>query len=180
MPATYQGTLFRAVGDPIVDLTGEHHFNEVRFEGVFVPEGRLLGEEGAGWKQTTEQLAFERGGPERVLSSYPVLRELIDHAQRADDAALTETVGHLVARLAVLRRLCVDVARAVDDGGAPVQEAASLKFLGNEFENDLVEAGRRLPEAPVYAAGALGDAELAAPAFGLRGGASDILLSIFA
>jgi alkylation response protein AidB-like acyl-CoA dehydrogenase len=166
--------------DPIVDLAGEHHFNEVRFDGVFVPDGRLLGDEGAGWGQIIEQLAFERGGPERVLSSYPVLRALVDAARSSEDPTLVQTVGELVARLAVLRRMCVDVSRAVDRGEAPVQEAASLKYLGNEFENDLVEAGRRLTAGPVESGGVLGDAELAAPAFGLRGGASDILLSIVA
>ncbi|MGP3533887.1 acyl-CoA dehydrogenase family protein [Microbacterium sp. RD1] len=166
--------------DPIVDLAGEHHFNEVRFEGVFVPAYRLLGEEGRGWSQIVEQLAFERGGPERVLSSYLVLEALVTESRRRADASLDETVGELVARLAALRRMCVDVARAVDDGGAPVQEAASLKYLGNAFEMDVIEAGRRLGLGVVPAASLLGDAELASPAFGLRGGASDILLSIVA
>src|SRR5438067_12256745 len=41
---------------PIVDLTGEHHFNEVSFEDVFVPDHRVLGEVGNGWRQVVGQL----------------------------------------------------------------------------------------------------------------------------
>jgi hypothetical protein len=54
---------------PITDMAGEHHFNEVTFTDVFVPEHRLLGTEGNGSRQVIEQLSFERGGPERVLST---------------------------------------------------------------------------------------------------------------
>src|SRR5262245_38743897 len=54
---------------PIVDLSGAHHFNEVVFQDVFVPEDMRVGEEGAGWKQVTTELAFERSGPERYLES---------------------------------------------------------------------------------------------------------------
>lgn len=167
--------------DPIVDLSGEHHFNEVRFDQVAVPASRILGTEGNGWAQLMEQLSFERGGPERVLSTYPVLAAIIEHCAAKPDSALREQTGRLVARLAVLRRMCLEIAEALDQGAAPIQEAASLKFLGNAFELDVIDAGRRLPHTHVVSSSSLlGDAELASPAFGLRGGASDILLSIIA
>ena len=34
-----------------------------------LPGDALVGEEGSGWKQVNAELAFERSGPERVLSS---------------------------------------------------------------------------------------------------------------
>ncbi|MEV6108357.1 acyl-CoA dehydrogenase family protein [Streptomyces sp. NPDC051940] len=167
---------------PIVDLSGEHHFNEVRFENVLVPAHRVIGEVGGGWRQVVEQLSFERGGAERVLSSYPVLVELLaEAARRADDRELQSLLGSLVARLAVLRRLCFEVARAMDAGEAPVQQAASLKYLGNAFERDVIEAlrrtGRCLDAAPDSV---FGQALLASPGFGLRGGAAEVLLSLIA
>jgi alkylation response protein AidB-like acyl-CoA dehydrogenase len=55
---------------PIKDLAGNSHFNEVVFEDVFVPDTMLVGQEGTGWAQVTAELAFERSGPERYLSSY--------------------------------------------------------------------------------------------------------------
>ncbi|MFJ4774199.1 acyl-CoA dehydrogenase family protein [Streptomyces uncialis] len=167
---------------PIVDLAGEHHFNEVRFENVLVPAHRVLGEPGAGWRQVVEQLSFERGGAERVLSSYPVLVELIaETARRADDRELHALLGSLVARLAVLRRLCFEVAGAMDAGQAPVQRAAALKYLGNAFEHDVIEALRRTGLCQDPAPGdVFGQALLASPAFSLRGGAAEVLLSLIA
>ena len=64
---------------PIADMSGGRHFNEVAFRNVFVPASRVLGEIGNGWRQVTEQLSFERGGPERVLSAYP----LLEHGRHA-------------------------------------------------------------------------------------------------
>ena len=58
---------------PIKLLTGHHHFNEVLLEKVFVPDELVLGNPGDGWRQVTSELAVERSGPERILSSYPLL-----------------------------------------------------------------------------------------------------------
>ena len=38
---------------------------------VFVPDDRLVGEEGNGWRQVTSELAFERSGPDRFLVLVP-------------------------------------------------------------------------------------------------------------
>jgi alkylation response protein AidB-like acyl-CoA dehydrogenase len=166
---------------PIVDLAGEHHFNEVRFEDVFVPTHWVIGEVGNGWRQVVEQLAFERGGAERVLSSYPVLTALIAHTAEQDHPELYTLLGSLIARLAVLRRLCWDIARAMDAGQAPVQQAAALKYLGNAFERDVIEALRHAgPCQDPAPDSTFGQALLASPAFGLRGGAAEVLLSLIA
>src|SRR5918998_503765 len=61
--------------NPIRILDGGHHFNEVVFQDVVVPGDMLLGEEGNGWHQVTAELAFERSGPERFLSTYPLVAE---------------------------------------------------------------------------------------------------------
>jgi alkylation response protein AidB-like acyl-CoA dehydrogenase len=87
----------------------------------------------------------------------------------------------LAARLAVMRRMCGDVARAMDRGEAPAQQAATLKYLGSQFERDVIEVAR--PLLGTQQAGpdtAFGHALLASPGFSIRGGASDVLLSIIA
>lgn len=166
---------------PIIDLSGEHHFNEVRFTEVFVPAHRVIGEVGNGWRQVVEQLAFERGGAERFLSSYPALIALIEHVAGEGRPDLDALLGSLVARLAVLRRICWEVAEAMDAGRAPVQQAAVLKYLGNAFERDVIDALRHTglardpgPDGP------FGQALLASPGFGLRGGSAEVLLSLIA
>ena len=164
---------------PIIDMTGQHHFNEVVFEDVFVPSHRILGVEGNGWPQVIEQLAFERGGPERVLSTYPLLVEVLTQLHGAGARRDDMRLGTLVARLATLRHLAWQVAAELDRGRAPVQQAATLKYLGNIFERDVIEFAREyLPvDGPESVSGF---ALLASPGFSIRGGAAEVLLSIIA
>ena len=162
---------------PIIDMLGQHHFNEVVLDEVAVPGHRVIGQAGGGWRQVVEQLSFERGGAERFLSTYPLLARLL--AAAPDDSAARAVTGGLLARLGVLRRLAYTVARAVDTGSAPVQAAATLKYLGNIFETDVIEA---------YRAVAVGrddegdrhyrEALLASPGFSIRGGAAEVLLAM--
>jgi alkylation response protein AidB-like acyl-CoA dehydrogenase len=162
-------------------MAGEHHFNEVSFDEVFVPAHRLLGQEGDGWAQVTGQLAFERGGPERFLSTYPLLARAMAAPVVAADAGLRARLGDLVARLTVLRRLCVEIAMAMDAGSAPVLQAATCKYLGNRFELDVIEFARAAVGAGAEELRADTEAaQLASPGFGIRGGAADVLLSLIA
>ena len=64
--------------NPIADMSGQAHFNEVVFDGLFVPEEYVLGEIDTAWKQATSELAYERSGPERFLETSYVLFELVD------------------------------------------------------------------------------------------------------
>jgi alkylation response protein AidB-like acyl-CoA dehydrogenase len=165
---------------PIVDITGERHFNEVLFEDVFVPAHRVLGAVGNGWKQVVEQLSFERGGPERFMSTYPLLAGMLEVADPADTSTAI-LVGSLVARLTTLRRLAFEVASEIDKGQAPVQQSATLKYLGNAFELDVIEAARTvLPPSANRPDGLLGHSLLAAPGFTVRGGAAEVLLGLIA
>ncbi len=173
---------------PIHDLRGEHHFNEVTFDGVHVPAGNVLGIVGDGWKQVTEQLSFERGGMERVLSTYPLLAAVLDGAgagrDDVDDAVAVE-LGRAYARLSTLRSAAWDIAGALDAGEAPVLAAAMLKEAGNVFERDVDELARRVldteadPSAPGIT-GLLAAGVLAAPGFSIRGGTSEVLRTIIA
>jgi alkylation response protein AidB-like acyl-CoA dehydrogenase len=164
---------------PIPDMAGEHHFNEVTFTDVFVPEHRLIGQEGNGWRQVIEQLSFERGGPERVLSTYPLLKETLNYLRRKRDDRFDAELGDLVARLSTLRRQCWEIAEALDEDRAPIIEAASLKYLGTAFEVDVIEFARRAGLS-AGSNSALAHGLLASPGFSIRGGASDVLLSIVA
>src|SRR3954468_2285777 len=58
---------------PIHNLSRGHEFNEVFFRDYFVAEDMMVGKEGEGWSMVTGELAFERSGPDRVLSDYRLL-----------------------------------------------------------------------------------------------------------
>lgn len=167
---------------PIRLLSGHHHFNEVVMTDAFVPDHQLLGVEGNGWNQVIGELAFERSGPERFLSTYPLLAALVDAIGPEPSAEAAAEVGMLVARLAGLRRLCISVAMSLDAGRSPVTEAALVKDLGTRLEGEIPEVARRL-----VAPGRLdqfdmlvADAVLSAPGFTLRGGTNEILRGIVA
>ena len=172
--------------NPIFDLAGEHHFNEVTFDNVLVPGDNVLGTIGDGWRQVTEQLAFERGGMERVLSTYPLLARVIGDGGDSEEAGVRcdeNAVGELLARLHALRAMALGIADAIDRGEAPTQRAALLKYLGTCFENDVVEFARASvastpdPGSPGLA-GLLAGAIIAAPGATIRGGATEVLLGI--
>jgi alkylation response protein AidB-like acyl-CoA dehydrogenase len=167
---------------PIRLLSGHHHFNEVVMEDVFVPEEWLLGVEGNGWNQVIGELAFERSGPERFLSTYPVLAALVDAVGPDPSPAAAAQIGMLVGRLAALRRLCISVATQLDAGRSPVTEAALVKDLGTRIESEIAEVARSLvpPGVDPTFDQLVEDAVLAAPGFTLRGGTNEILRGIVA
>lgn len=169
----------------IADMTGEAHFNEVTFDGVLVGEDTLIGREGAGWEQATAELAFERSGPDRFLSSFPAIALLTDAVGNTPDRLAARGIGQIVAELAVLRRMSVSLAGMLDQGLMPNNEAAVVKELGVELE-------QRTPELVRALAGGNGgviEGELAAiqavllqltPTFSLRGGTREIVRGIMA
>lgn len=122
---------------PITDLSGDAHFNEVWFEDVIVPDDCLLGDEGGGWKQVTGELAMERSGPERFLSSYITLETALYQLQGKLGADSQARLGKLVANLRTLKGMSWGIANLLHQGVSPETEAALVKDLGNRLENDL-------------------------------------------
>jgi alkylation response protein AidB-like acyl-CoA dehydrogenase len=171
---------------PIIDLVGRHHFNEVNFTDAFVPEDARVGREGDGWKQVTTELAFERSGPERYLSSIALIRELIREVAVRLDPRGVETVGRIVAGLATLRQMSTSVAGMLQAGENPNLEAATVKDVGTTFEQSIPELVHALVGAePTNDTGSqfqqvLGYITQTAPSFSLRGGTREILRGIIA
>ena len=183
---------------PIPLLTGAHHFNEVVFDEVFVADEQVLGEIGGGWAQVTGELAYERSGPERFLSTFPLLTAIVRQLQQegadhggadrssADRDSGAREVGRLVSRLWSLREMSLAVAGSLESGEAPDLAAAVVKDLGTRFENEIVDAARTLvaippdPGATDGFARLLADAVLHAPGFTLRGGTNEVLRGIVA
>jgi alkylation response protein AidB-like acyl-CoA dehydrogenase len=177
---------------PIRLLSGEHHFNEVVLDGVFIPDDMVLGEPGEGWRQLTAELAFERSGPERFLSTFPLLdclvRQLAEQQTAGPGSASAVdaiSLGEIVARVWTLRQMSLAVAGALARGDAPEVAAALVKDLGTRLENEVIDVARRL--ARVEAApsepglpGLLAGAVMYSPGFTLRGGTNEILRGVVA
>lgn len=165
----------------IKDMAGQSGFNEVVMTDLFVPETQLIGQLHQGWKQVTSELAYERSGPERFLSSFRVLVEFIRSLPTADDQAAV-VVGRLVAHLMTLRRMSISVAGMLEAGANPALEAALVKELGNRFEKQLPELARLAigHRATPRFRRTLADTLLHMPSFSIRGGTREILRGIIA
>lgn len=125
---------------PIEGMDGERHFNEVVINDVFAPDAWLIGEEGSGWQQLTAELALERAGPERYLSTFPLFESFVASRRYVSDPERShELIGNVIAQQIGLRLMSLSIARTVDGGGSPVAEAAMAKDLGTELEQLLVD-----------------------------------------
>ena len=166
---------------PIRDLVGEKGFNEITFDDVMLPEDALVGQEGAGWAQATSELAFERSGPDRYLSSHPLLEEAVTTLKQ--DGAAAPALGRQVARLWALRNMSVAVAGMLEDGQDPVRQAALVKDLGNDFEQALPNVVRDLiatEDMPEDMRRMHAYLTQIVPTFSLRGGTREIMRGIIA
>jgi len=173
---------------PIRDLSGDAHFAEVTFDDVVLPADALIGDEGAGWEQVNAELAFERSGPERILSSMVLVDEWIRHLKglpkvSSDDVVL---IGRLAAHLAALRAMSLSVTARLAAGDSPVVHAALVKDLGTTYEQMIPAAiaasiaadpdgapSGALMRTLAYAVGM-------SPSFSLRGGTREILRGMIA
>lgn len=171
---------------PIIDLVGNHEFNEVFLEDVLVPDTALIGIEGEGWKQATAELGLERSGPERYLSSHVLLSALIDAVGPNPEPGIAATIGKLTADLWTLRQMSMSVAAKLAAGEDVMVDAAVVKELGNNYEQQL----------PLLIQASMGEdfdpadnSDLAkmlalliqtSPSFSLRGGTKEIMRGIIA
>ncbi len=182
---------------PIHFMDGGHHFNEIFFDDVFVPDERVVGEIGQGWRQITSELALERSGPERYMTTFPLFVELLRRLGESPDARAAEMIGRLTAGLWSLRRMSLAIAMTLDPGpgaesGTPkatvdlATEAALVKDLGTFYEREIIDAARLLSDIePQHGAADLferflAESIIAAPVSTLRGGTTQVLRGLIA
>lgn len=175
---------------PIKDLTGDAHFCEVFFDNVQLSHDALIGTEGDGWNQVTAELAFERSGPERIYSSIVLLEEWLAYLR--DKGGVNEqsliVLGSILSRMTVLRAMAVSVTGLLQAGESPVVEAALVKDLGTELEQQLpllvgdalqtmADDGEVIPPALMKVIAYITHIS---PSFSLRGGTREILRGMIA
>jgi len=182
---------------PIRFMNGHHHFNEVFLDNVFVPDARVVGEVGQGWKQVTSELALERSGPERYMTTFPLFTELMRRLGSTPDTRAAEAIGKLAARMWSLRRMSIAIAITLDPGpdsehGTPkatvdlATEAALVKDMGTFYEREIIDAARLLatveptPEASDTFERYLAETIVCAPVATIRGGTTQVLRSLIA
>lgn len=167
----------------IRDIAGQAHFNEVIFDDVELAADALLGREGDGWTQCMGELAMERSGPERFLTTFILLEKCLEELR---DYISPTALGALIGQLVTLRAMSRGIALRLENSERPDTEAVIVKQLGNAFERQLFTAMRNViglcPEKALSAdLLALRDGmQLRLPSHSLRGGTTEILRGVIA
>jgi len=173
---------------PIVNLAGEHDFNEIVFDDAFVPDDLVIGTVGNGWKQVTGELAHERSGPERWLNTFSLLVHLVDRVAQHPNERDLEKIGRLVSQLWTLRQMSFSIATLLEQGGTPNLEAALIKDLGTLYDQEVPAVARQIVSEEVRAGlseedylGELLDRALYySPSYTIRGGTKEIIRGVIA
>ncbi|MDY6810500.1 MAG: acyl-CoA dehydrogenase family protein [Actinomycetota bacterium] len=168
---------------PIISMNGAHHFNEVILDEAFVPDAMVFGEIGNGWRQVTSELSFERSGPERLLSTFPLLAAAAEQMAQhriSHDA----TLGRMVARVTGLHQMSTAVAEALERGEPADVPAAVVKLLGTVTEGDIADFTDLGTGDDTPTDGGFRDLVTVAvdqrPGFTIRGGTTEVLRGVVA
>ncbi len=151
---------------PIVDMTGDHAFNEVFLDEVRLPAQNLVGEVNGGWALAKVTLGNERvslSGEGALWGQGPTIGDLLDIVRRAGgvrDATLRQDLMRVWAEGEVLRLIRLRTVSAAVAGRAPGPEASVRKALADDH-------GQRVMALAVRLAGASGMLADAGPAEGL-------------
>ncbi|MCV7389485.1 acyl-CoA dehydrogenase family protein [Mycolicibacterium porcinum] len=165
---------------PIISMNGKHHFNEVILDEVFVPDAMVFGTIGNGWQQVTSELSFERSGPERFLSTFPLLADMATHMRDGLLPRHTD-LGRYLGRITGLHQMSMAVAGALERHEPADTAAAVVKVLGTSTEGDIADFADVLGETDDEGYRAmLADAVVQRPGFTLRGGTNEVLRGVIA
>lgn len=172
---------------PIINMTGEHDFNEVIFDDLFVPDDMVVGAVGGAWSQMGKDLAYERSAPDRWLACHDLLLQTIDRVGPKPNIAQSEALGRLVAHLWTLQNMSLSIAGMLEAGANPNVEASIVKDLGTRYDQEIPQIARTL--VPEHMRGdpahqrfeeSLRHNLLFAPAVTIRGGTTEILRNTIA
>ncbi len=134
---------------PLVNMAGEHNFNEVFFEDVRIPGDHLVGVENRGWYQVATALDYERSGVAAYAGGKRNLERLVG-AARSDRALLTNnpTARYELADRWVELQVGYNVAYRIPflqaQGQIPNHEASVSKLYGSELTQRIARTGLQL------------------------------------
>ncbi|MXZ62712.1 MAG: hypothetical protein F4Y98_03680 [Chloroflexi bacterium] len=171
IPTDLPGVEFR----PLINMGGEHGFNESFFEDVHVPAKNRIGEENRGWYVGATALDFERSGIAGSATVRRDVRELADYlasddgrarSRVASSPALRREVAEIAIAADVHYNLCLRIASMQDAGRVPNYEASMGKVFGTELTQRIARTAANAfglysnlwdeddPRAPMAARGA--------------------------
>jgi alkylation response protein AidB-like acyl-CoA dehydrogenase len=132
---------------PLREITGDSHFNEVFFDGVFVPDSDVVGDVNRGWLVAratlgNERISIGRGSSTTIAFSIDGLVKLLDSVPVP--AAYVRPAGEVIAHFHTLRLLNLRRASRAIAGAEPGPEGNVTKLVLAEQQQRLTELGMEL------------------------------------
>jgi len=134
---------------PLVNMVGNHDFNQVYFENVRVPRKNLLGEENRGWYVGASTLDFERSSIAASVRQELIVKDLIDEFRRspgrpwarlAPRPPVKRMLAERLIEANVGRLLSYRVVSMQQRGLVPNYEASIAKLYASELEQRVAAA----------------------------------------
>ena len=136
----------------IINMAGQHSFNEIYFDNARVPAENLVGGENQGWYIVATALDFERSGITYAAYSRKTLalmERFLEEGRAAGQAWARDPIArHLAAdiavQVAIQRSFAYRVAWMQSRGLVPNQEASVAKVFGSETQQRAAQAALRI------------------------------------
>jgi alkylation response protein AidB-like acyl-CoA dehydrogenase len=138
---------------PLIDMTGEHAFNEVFFTDVRIPADHLVGSEHGGWELAKVTLGNERvslSGEGALWGMGPTADDLVATVRAAGgapDASSRDRLVDVFVEGQILRVLRLRMVSAVLAGKAPGAEASVRKAIADAHGQHVMDVARDLAGA---------------------------------
>ena len=152
---------------PLINMAGQHGFNEVFFEDVRVPAQNLVGEENRGWYVGAALLDFERSGIGQAAAARRSLDDLVEYARQmgkhgglnGKSESARNKLAELIIESEVGRYLAYRVGSIQARGEVPNYESSVSKGYLSELAQRVAAAGVNImglpgavrPESPRWA-----------------------------
>jgi alkylation response protein AidB-like acyl-CoA dehydrogenase len=183
---------------PLIDMTGEHAFNEVFLTDVRIPADHLVGPEHGGWELAKVTLGNERvslSGEGALWGMGPTaddLVQLVRAAGGAPDPSARDRLVEVFVESQILHVLRLRMVSAVLAGRAPGAEASVRKAIADAHGQHIMDVARDLagPHGMLAGTGPVGGSGttdptwsrgfLFSPALTVGGGTAEVQRNIVA
>jgi alkylation response protein AidB-like acyl-CoA dehydrogenase len=169
---------------PLIEMTGESHFNEVFLNDVRVPDSARLGELNAGWAVAQTTLMNERmamGGLSNLLHFDELKALVVEEAGGHPDATQRDELAKVYSQLRCLELLNARVVSKLGRGVMPTAESSVMKLaLARVMTKANALAMRALGPKALLRPGYWQNEYLFAPAFHIAGGTSEVQKTVCA
>lgn len=134
---------------PLIDMTGDHAFNEVFLDDVRLPADHLIGEVNDGWRLAKVTLSNERvslSGEGALWGRGPTANDLVALARQGPSLSALDrdAVVRCWSHGEILRLLRLRLLSAALAGRQPGPEASVRKALADEHGQEVMGLGQQL------------------------------------